>query len=197
MYYLLSLKLAATLPADVRALYIEAVAAHNKSIDESDYFNAGFDLICPQAVEVAGLSMVKMDLGVCGAMGCVLTYGDDDYSEDASEADAGASEADAGGSDTSGDCCLPVGYFLHPRSSTGTKTPLRLANSVGIIDAGYRGNYIAAFDNIRAPTFIAERLQRLVQLCPPNLTYPMRVELVEDLGPATERGAGGFGSTGK
>jgi dUTPase len=39
-------------------------------------------------------------------------------------------------------------------------------------------------------------LQRLVQICPPNLTYPMRVELVENL-EQTIRGEGGFGSTGK
>jgi dUTP pyrophosphatase len=91
---------------------------------------------------------------------------------------------------------IAVGYFLYPRSSTGTKTPLRLANSIGIIDAGYRGNYIAAFDNIRTESFKVERLQRLVQICPPNLTYPLRVELVEDL-EQTIRGTGGFGSTGK
>ena len=42
----------------------------------------------------------------------------------------------------------PVSYYLYPRSSI-TKTPLRLANSVGIIDAGYRGNIIACVDNIK------------------------------------------------
>ena len=91
----------------------------------------------------------------------------------------------------------PVGYFLDPRSSTGTKTPLRLANSVGVIDSGYRGNYIAAFDNIRSATFIVDRLQQLVQICAPNLMYPLRVELVEELELNTPRGEGGFGSTGK
>ena len=39
-------------------------------------------------------------------------------------------------------------YFLMPRSSL-SKTPLRLANSVGLIDAGYRGEIMAAVDNIR------------------------------------------------
>ena len=43
---------------------------------------------------------------------------------------------------------IPVGYYLYPRSSTGAKTPLRLSNSVGVIDAGYRGYIIALFDNI-------------------------------------------------
>ena len=40
-----------------------------------------------------------------------------------------------------------VSYYLYPRSSV-VKTPLRLANSVGIIDSGYRGNIKAVFDNI-------------------------------------------------
>ena len=66
---------------------------------------------------------------------------------------------------------IPVGYFLYPRSSTGTKTPLRLANSVGVIDAGYRGNYIAAFDNIRVETFKVEKGQKLAQICSPNITF--------------------------
>ena len=39
-------------------------------------------------------------------------------------------------------------YFLMPRSSI-SKTPLRLCNSVGLIDAGYRGEIMAAVDNIK------------------------------------------------
>ena len=42
----------------------------------------------------------------------------------------------------------PTAYYLYPRSSMGSKTPLRLSNSVGIIDAGYRGNIIGVVDNI-------------------------------------------------
>ena len=42
---------------------------------------------------------------------------------------------------------LSISYYLYPRSSMGAKTPLRLANSVGIIDAGYRGNIIGIVDN--------------------------------------------------
>ena len=90
-----------------------------------------------------------------------------------------------------------VGYYMYPRSSTGSKSPLRLANSVGIIDAGYRGDYIAVFDNWRGSDYQVEKFQRLVQICPPNLTYPMFVEVVDDLGEPTLRGEGGFGSTGK
>jgi len=164
MYYLLHLNLPTTLPTDIRTMYVDAVNDHNKSLVESEYFDAGFNLISPTELDIEGFSTAKIDLGVRGAMTL-----------------AGA----------------PVGYFLYPRSSTGTKTPLRLANSVGVIDSGYRGTYIAAFDNNRAVSFLVEKGQRLVQICPPNLTYPMRVELVEDLDVNTVRGAGGFGSTGK
>ena len=41
-----------------------------------------------------------------------------------------------------------VSYYLYPRSSI-VKTPLRMSNSVGIIDAGYRGEIIACVDNIK------------------------------------------------
>jgi dUTPase len=90
-----------------------------------------------------------------------------------------------------------VSYYLYPRSSTGLNTPLRLSNSVGIIDAGYRGSIKALFDNFSAD-FTVQKQQRLVQVCPPNLTYPLLVEVVFDvtaLG-TTARGMGGLGSTG-
>lgn len=99
-----------------------------------------------------------------------------------------------------------VSYYLYPRSSTATKTPLRLANSVGIIDSGYRGNIISVFDinlayfkiNI---DFIIKSNERYVQITPPDLSnYPMKVVIVDDiskLGNLTSRGINGFGSTGE
>lgn len=89
------------------------------------------------------------------------------------------------------------GYYLYPRSSTGTKTHLRLANSVGIIDSGYRGNIMAAFDlNTSNTPVLIPRLERYTQICTPNMSYPLIVRMVErsELG-ETERGSGGFGST--
>ena len=184
MYYLLRLLLPSTLPADIREMYTDAVSLHNKNIDENPYFDAGFNMICPVEIEIEGFGLGKIDLGVNGAMTFVVEnsrmLGDCDYT---------CGEEDF--------ASVPVGYFLYPRSSTGTKTPLRLANSVGVIDAGYRGNYIAAFDNIRPTAFKVEKGQKLVQFCAPNITYPLRVEIVEDLGESTVRGVGGFGSTGK
>lgn len=101
-------------------------------------------------------------------------------------------------------CCMKmgaryVGYYLYPRSSTGSKTPLRMANSVGIIDSGYRGNLQVYLDNISQEDFTITQGERYVQICPPNLDYPIYVVVVdkiEDLG-LTNRGSNGFGSTGK
>lgn len=91
------------------------------------------------------------------------------------------------------------GYYLYPRSSTGLKTPLRLANSVGIIDSGYRGNCKAIFTNIFDNNFTIESGARYTQLCPPNLSYPCFIKEVDDISllGTSERGTGGFGSTGK
>ena len=85
---------------------------------------------------------------------------------------------------------------MYPRSSI-SKTQLRLANSTGIIDAGYRGNLMAMFDVEESHT--GTKFDRYIQICAPSLV-PIIVEIVdslEDLGEETERGTGGFGSTGK
>jgi len=90
----------------------------------------------------------------------------------------------------------PSPFYVYPRSSI-SKTKLRLANSVGIIDSGYRGSLIGAFDNISMEDVEVEPFTRLLQICGPSL-QPVWVELVnseEDLG-YTNRGQGGFGSTG-
>lgn len=86
---------------------------------------------------------------------------------------------------------VPIGYYLYARSSI-SKTGFRLANSVGIIDSGYRGNIMAYFDVIKNDK--VEVYQRLVQICAPDLKS-FKVELVDSLD-ETKRGEGGFGSTG-
>jgi dUTP pyrophosphatase len=87
----------------------------------------------------------------------------------------------------------PVSYFLYPRSSI-IKTNYRLANSVGIIDSGYRGKIIGAFDNINPQISTIDIYSRLLQICAPNLG-PIIVEIIDYID-ETERGSGGFGSTG-
>jgi len=89
---------------------------------------------------------------------------------------------------------LPVSFMLVPRSSI-SKTPLRMANSIGIIDSGYRGEIMAAVDNTGNEDYMIVPGQRLFQIINPTL-YPFTVGVVDELS-ETERGDGGFGSTGK
>ncbi len=89
-----------------------------------------------------------------------------------------------------------TGYYLYPRSSL-SKSPLRLANSVGIIDSGYRGNIMAMVD-CKAHIFEVKQGERYFQICAPDLR-PIQLQVVdsiEELSAPTERGSGGFGSTG-
>ena len=86
-----------------------------------------------------------------------------------------------------------VSYYLYPRSSI-IKTPLRMANSVGIIDAGYRGNIIACVDNVKNYEYKIEKGSRLFQICGPTLE-PIVIRVVNELS-NSQRGSGGFGSTG-
>mgnify|MGYP006160093899 CR=1 FL=1 len=85
-----------------------------------------------------------------------------------------------------------ISYYLYPRSSI-SKTPLRMANSVGIIDAGYRGTLIVAVDNISNEAYTVSVGQRLFQLCSPDLS-PITFEITDNLS-TTSRGEGNFGST--
>jgi dUTP pyrophosphatase len=86
-----------------------------------------------------------------------------------------------------------IGYLLVPRSSI-VKTPYRMANSVGVIDASYRGNIMAFVDSKDGS--IPEIGTRLFQIICGDLKPIDKIEVVSELSP-TERGAGGFGSTGK
>lgn len=85
-------------------------------------------------------------------------------------------------------------YLLMPRSSI-SKTPLRQCNSIGLIDGGYRGEIMAAVDNIKNEDYTVEKGQRLFQLVAMDGS-PIHFQLVDEL-TETTRGTGGFGSTGK
>ena len=85
-------------------------------------------------------------------------------------------------------------YYLYARSSI-SKTPLRMANTVGIIDAGYRGNIMMVVDNIKNKEYTVKKGDRLCQICGPTLGS-IHMKLVDELN-KTSRGSGGFGSTGK
>jgi len=85
-------------------------------------------------------------------------------------------------------------YYLYARSSV-SKRGIILANSVGIIDSGYRGPLMAAFYNTTDTDVIIPEGDRIVQICMPDLSYDFNVNVVDSLD-ETERGEGGLGSTG-
>lgn len=96
------------------------------------------------------------------------------------------------------DIVTPLPFYVYPRSSF-SKTPLILANHVGIIDSGYRGILKAAVKNLDKDNdhFTCLEFTRLFQICSPDLS-PFFVCLVDtDELSRTERDDGGFGSTGK
>ena len=85
-------------------------------------------------------------------------------------------------------------YNLYARSSI-CKTPLRLANGVGLCDAGYLGNLKAPLHNTGTENFVIKKGERYVQLARPDLGE-ISFEVVEDFGKrTTTRGNSGFGST--
>jgi dUTP pyrophosphatase len=92
----------------------------------------------------------------------------------------------------------PRAYWLAPRSSI-SKTQWRLANSMGLIDATYRGVITAALDSRSPVTMLNEHhMTRLCQLATPDLLPWIEIIVVSELpGPATLRSEGGFGSTGR
>lgn len=93
------------------------------------------------------------------------------------------------------DSGINVPYLLLPRSSTGAKTPLRLSNSIGLIDAGYRGMIKAFVDNPTTQDYKISKGDRLFQIVAPGLD-PITSQVVDELS-NTQRGQGGFGSTGR
>jgi dUTP pyrophosphatase len=85
-------------------------------------------------------------------------------------------------------------YFLIPRSSI-SKTPLRMSNSIGLMDKEYRGPIKVCLDNIKDYSYTIQKGDRLFQIVSHDLssiTYSI-VSILD----TTTRGEGGLGSTGK
>jgi dUTP pyrophosphatase len=90
---------------------------------------------------------------------------------------------------------IPEGFvgLVFPRSSI-RKTGLELSNSVGVIDSGYRGELQATFNKNEGPINkyeIGDRIAQIIILPYPKVLFTEVEELSN-----TERGEGGFGSTG-
>ena len=150
-------------------LYKTAIEKHNNNVTTSMYPDAGFDLFCPIEMKYKCGKPSKYPLGIkCSA-----------------EMITSMKER------------IPCGFMMFPRSSI-SKTSLRLANGTGIIDSGYRGELMGAFDCFYGD-YTVEVGHRLLQIVAPGM-IPIKVSIVdseEELSDITERGEGGFGSTGK
>jgi len=158
--------------------YVDAVNTHNNKMLTDNFPDAGFDVFVANDILILPGRLNKFDFSIkCAAQ----MYYDN------------------------GNSCSNTGFYMHPRSSL-SNTSLRLANSLGIIDSGYRGNLIAKFDCLSIPSngmtnlnqHTIYALTKLVQICAPGLVpiYVILVDSESELGEVTVRGDGGFGSTG-
>ena len=156
----------------LKKIYEDKVAAHNKNFQTNTFTDSGFDLFTPNDVEFNEIGKsIFIDMNVkAELMHCPIN-------------------------NTS---IYTVPFYLYPRSSI-SKTPLMLANHTGVIDSGYRGNLIGAFRALHLPEnnkYTVKQDTRLLHLCHPSL-LPFYVIIVdEDKLSTSERGSGGFGSTG-
>jgi dUTP pyrophosphatase len=164
--------------ADLKAKYVDAATKHNtKIMNELHFFDAGFDLFLPDSGckhQFTSGSVNKVDFQVRCCAEIVSTS-----------------------SNNTSNNKFYTGFYVYPRSSL-SKTALRLANCTGIIDAGYRGRIIGMFDCCNEG-FCPEPYDRIVQICAPSLMsiYVNVVDSIDQLGPNTSRGDGGFGSSGR
>lgn len=85
--------------------------------------------------------------------------------------------------------------LIYARSSTATKKGLAPANCVGVVDQDYRGEILVALHNHSGEDRVIEPQERIAQLVVAPVFLPETAE-TDEL-PATARGEGGFGSTGK
>ena len=85
-------------------------------------------------------------------------------------------------------------FWLVPRSSI-YKTGLMMANSIGVIDKSYRGELKAPVWSMTANSSVSKG-DRLFQIVAPDMGWIRNIRVVSSM-PETQRGAGGFGSTGK
>lgn len=154
---------------ELNRVYESKINLHNEMILNNEHADSGFDLFVPVQTHIITHWINKIDFQVK----CCMKRVDDTGAEH------------------------PSAFYMYPRSSI-TKSHVRLANNVGIIDSGYRGNLIGVFDAIYTTREVdIETYTRLCQICTPTLEpfEIIKVESADHLG-NTVRGDGGFGSTG-
>ena len=102
---------------------------------------------------------------------------------------------------------IPTGMAIHiadagyaamllPRSGLGHKHGIVLGNLVGLIDSDYQGPLMVSMWNRSNTDFVIEPMERIAQMVIVPVIQPT-FHVVEDFNAASERGIGGFGSTGQ
>lgn len=90
--------------------------------------------------------------------------------------------------------CDDVVLLIYPRSGLSSKYGVSLANCVGVVDSDYRGAWFIPLINHGKQPFTVENGMRIAQLIPTKALFP---EIgISDTLTDTERGFGGFGSSG-
>jgi len=94
-------------------------------------------------------------------------------------------------------CAIPIGYEgqVRPRSGLATKHGISLPNAPGTIDADYRGEMFIALINLGGEPFTIHHGDRIAQLIIAPVSHAS-IRVVDEL-EKTNRGEGGFGSTGR
>lgn len=90
---------------------------------------------------------------------------------------------------------VPDGYaaFIYARSGLASKFGIAPANCVGVVDSDYRGEILVALSNNSDKDYTVEPFERIAQLV---ISPVVQAEFVVEELTSTDRGAGGFGSTG-
>jgi len=157
---------------ELKEKYKQAIQEHENKFLVNNYelVDAGFDLFAPEEQTMINSKVNKLDYKIICKASIVNKNMSESY----------------------------TGFYMYPRPSI-SKSNLRLANNVGIIDAGYRGHLMGMFDVIYTDQTVVNKFDRHLQICAPGL-IPIYVQLVDSkdiLGIDTARGDGGFGSTGR
>ena len=87
-----------------------------------------------------------------------------------------------------------IALLIYPRSGLSAKYGVSLANCVGVVDSDYRGEWFIPLINHSKSPFTVEPAMRIAQLIPTRIIIP-EIEVSDSLS-ETQRGEGGFGSSG-
>ena len=154
---------------NLQSMYMNKVTSHNTHVNNEYCADSGFDIFVTENQTLCVDKVNKINF----YLRCEMV------------------KTDQNGTKT------PSPFYLYPRSSI-SKSHFRLANNVGIIDSGYRGDLMGMFDVIYSLKDVeCESGTRLLQICTPTLE-PFKIVIVKNTEELsnTQRGEGGFGSSG-